>query len=62
MLFMNEVRKNNTIDPNLERVSVPQRNGDDHLVVTKSQTPSGNNIEEDKKRKELGKNRPVTTQ
>lgn len=42
-----ETKKNNTIDPNLEKKLVPRRNGDDHEIKPKN-SPSGNKLTESK--------------
>lgn len=52
-------KKNNPIDSNLEKISVPQRNGDD-IVTDKSKTPSGDKLAEGKKREEYTSTRPQT--
>lgn len=48
-------KKNNPIDPKLEKVSVPQRNGDD-FEIKNPKTPAGDKLTEDKTVKFISKN------
>lgn len=57
---MQETKRNNPIDPNMEKVLVPQRSGDDH-EISDPNTPVGTKLDEDKKRAEAGKGKPANS-
>ncbi|WKZ25740.1 MAG: hypothetical protein QY322_00280 [bacterium] len=43
-------KKNNPIDPNLEKISVPQRKGD-NITIKDLNTPAGNKLTDKKQEK-----------
>ncbi|KKP92747.1 MAG: hypothetical protein UR98_C0018G0001 [Parcubacteria group bacterium GW2011_GWA1_36_12] len=57
MRAMQETRKNNPIDPNLEKKLVPQRGGDDHQTRNPN-SPAGDKLTEDKNRKSYTDSKP----
>ena len=50
-------KKNNPIDPNLEKILIPQRSGDD-IEIKNPKTPSCNKLTEDKKQEAHADTRP----